>query len=219
MDKICNPGVPAERLIPSQILYITSNFMFGVFVFYRRLIHYESSCYDYCMTHIGLARGIVKLYAYDNAWPLLFSSESEQLQKVLNVPIERIQHVGSTSIPNMVAKPIVDIAILVDDLAIVEKWEPILRQLGYWYKGFQIDMPDRRFFAKGPEQNRTVYLHVVNIAEFKKLTKFRDTLKDDVQLAKQYKLLKQKLSSANASNRASYSRLKNNFIQNILNHQ
>lgn len=168
------------------------------------------------MTHIGLPRGTVTLSDYNNAWPLIFKNEAMQLQGILNIPLKNIHHVGSTSIPGMRSKPIIDIAILAEDLAIAEKWEPPLRQLGYWYKGLQPDMPDRRFFAKGPEDNRTVYLHIVNRGEFEKLIKFRETLRGDAKLAEQYATLKQELALANANDRANYTRQKNDFIQKVL---
>lgn len=168
------------------------------------------------MTPTGLPRGTVALSKYSNEWPLIFKNEAALLQNALNISPESIHHVGSTSIPGMIAKPILDIAILANDLTIAENWEQPLRQHGYWYKGLQPDMPDRRFFAKGPEDNRIVYLHIVNRGEFEKLIKFRDTLRGDAKLAEQYATLKQELALANANDRPNYTRQKNDFIQKVL---
>lgn len=176
----------------------------------------QCCCYDKFMENLGLARGAVKLVPHNEAWRELFLAESKLLQEKLGVKSENIQHVGSTSIPGILAKPIIDIAIVVDSLDIAEQWVPALAEIGYWYKGLQPDMPDRRFFAKGPEEKRTIYLHIVNKKEFTKLIKFRDILRSDQKLAQEYSDLKENLAAAHSDNRANYSNLKNNFIQNVL---
>lgn len=170
------------------------------------------------LNNIGLARGTVKLVLHDPSWQARFAIEAKLLQKKLDISDDRIQHVGSTAIPGILAKPIVDIAIPVDSLAIADEWVKPLAELGYWNKGAQPDMPERRFFAKGSEEKRTVYLHVVTNVEYKSLIVFRDTLRANAELAKEYSGLKAKLASSLASDRAEYTRQKNDFIQNVLAH-
>lgn len=169
------------------------------------------------MDNIGLARETVRLEPYGSSWPELYENEAKHIQEVLHIKPKNIQHVGSTSIPRMIAKPIIGIAIFVDSLDIAEEWKSKLAGIGYWYKGIQPDMPNRRFFAKGPENKRTVYLHLVNKDEFNRLIKFRDFLINNEQAAAEYAELKQKLAASNAHDRANYSKLKNDFIQSILN--
>lgn len=169
------------------------------------------------MADLGLQRGTVKLDQYNQNWPTIFEAEALTLQRALNIPISNIQHVGSTSIPGMVAKPILDIAILVDSLNVVNNWIVVLEKNGYWYKGLESDMPDRRFFAKGPESSRTVYLHVVNQKEYDSLLKFRDTLRSSPELVKEYSELKQVLAKAHSDDRYSYTYSKGNFIRRVLN--
>jgi len=168
------------------------------------------------MVNIGLARGTVKLAAYDALWPQQYNTEAMLIQEITGTPPDSIEHVGSTSIPGMVAKPIIDIAVLVDSLDRAEAWQSKLASIGYWYKGAQPDMPDRRFFAKGPETMRTVYLHLANKDEFERLVRFRDYLISNKSVAAEYAKLKQELAASNADNRASYSKLKNDFIQTVL---
>lgn len=173
-------------------------------------------CYDVAMGDIGLARGTVRLEPYSLSWPQLYEAEVRLIRESIGVKPDTIQHVGSTSIPGMVAKPIIDIALVVDSLEKAEEWKDKLAAIGYWYKGVQPDMPDRRFFAKGPEDSRTVYLHLVNSNEFNRLIKFRDSLIRDNALATEYAELKQKIAVTNTDDRANYSKLKNDFIQRIL---
>ncbi len=168
------------------------------------------------MSKLGLARGTVRLESYNLSWPKLYESEAERIREVIDIEPHDIQHIGSTSIPGMVAKPIIDIAILVDSLAKAEEWEDKLASIGYLYKGIQPDMPDRRFFARGPEDRRIVYLHLVNKDEFNRLIKFRDFLIKNKQVATEYAELKQRLATSNADNRRNYSKLKNDFIQGVL---
>jgi GrpB-like predicted nucleotidyltransferase (UPF0157 family) len=169
------------------------------------------------MNKVGLPRGMVSLEPYSLSWPKVYEVESNLIRDVIHIAPEDIQHVGSTSIPGMVAKPIIDIAVRIDSLDLAEAWKDKLADIGYWYKGIQPDMPDRRFFAKGPEDNRTVYLHMVNNEEFNRLIKFRTCLIKNKEAAIEYAELKQKLAMNNADNRANYSKLKHNFIQAILN--
>jgi len=165
---------------------------------------------------IGLARGIVKLVPYDPLWQSRFEAETKLLQQKLGIDTDRIQHVGSTAIPGILAKPIIDIAIPVESLATADEWAKPLADLGYWDKGPQPDIPQRRFFAKGPENKRTVYLHVVTNQEYRRLVAFRDALRANPKLAKEYSELKQSLATAHADNRAEYSSRKDDFIQRVL---
>lgn len=169
------------------------------------------------MNNLGLPRGTVKLVPHDENWHERYLEEAKLLQGTLGVNSLAIQHVGSTAIPGILAKPIIDIAIVVDSIDIANEWATPLAEIGYWDKGPQLDMPDRRFFAKGPDDKRTVYLHLVNKQEFERLITFRDALIKNKDLAAQYSALKEQLATSHADDRAVYSRSKNDFIQNVLN--
>ncbi len=168
------------------------------------------------MADLGLKSGTVNLVDYNPKWPELFLQESNILRQTLALAKSSIEHVGSTSIPGMIAKPILDIAVLVDDLEIAEQWKDKLKSIGYWYKEFEPEIPDRRFFAKGPRSKRTVYLHVVNSKEFDSLLKFRDSLRSSSALAKQYAELKTKQAKTHSNNREEYTKSKNLFIQDVI---
>lgn len=168
------------------------------------------------MSDLGLQSNIVKLVDYNPKWPTLYEEEAEQLANTLGVARSHIQHAGSTSIPGMVAKPILDIAILVDSLDVVDAWRKKLQVMGYRFKGIEKFLPDRRFFAKGPRSNRTVYLHIVSQKEYDGLLKFRDALRNDPRLVQEYTALKHKLAINHADSRAEYTLSKNDFIQKVL---
>ena len=168
------------------------------------------------MSDLGLKSGTVELVEYNANWPKLYELEAESLRKTLGIDAERIQHVGSTSIPGMLSKPILDIAVLVDSLDTAEEWKGTLAKLDYWYKGIEPDLPDRRFFAKGPREKRTVYLHIVNQREFDSLLKFRDRLRNSPSLTEEYATLKRSLADKHKDNRDIYTRSKNNFIRSVI---
>ncbi len=165
----------------------------------------------------GLARGTVQLVPYSSQWPLAYAREATAIKEKLGpLNVIDIQHVGSTAIPGILSKPIIDIAIPVSDLTVAERFAPVLAEFGYWYKGRQPDMPNRRFFAKGSENNRTIYLHLANEEEYKNLLKFRDTLRANKQLAEQYSQLKEKLAKDHPTNREKYTKAKDDFIKDVL---
>lgn len=168
------------------------------------------------MEDLGLKRGIVRLVPHKVSWHKTYIDEARQIQNSLHIEPSSIQHVGSTSIPSILAKPILDIAIRVDSLSIVDAWAKSLEELGYLYKGFEPNMPQRRFFTKGPEELRKVYLHIVDNEEFERMITFRDALTANNQLAEEYSHLKKRLAAANENNRHQYTHLKNEFITSVL---
>lgn len=168
------------------------------------------------MKKIGLARGRVRLVAHQRTWARVFEREAKAIRAKLGRRVKDIQHVGSTVIPGVPAKPIIDIAILVRSLSIVDHWVTPLGDLGYWYKGKEPDMPNRRFFAKGPAHSRTIYLHVVTQSEFRRLVRFRDVLRTDRALSKEYAALKRDLAEKFPANRDAYTKAKDAFIRRVL---
>ena len=97
---------------------------------------------------VGLERGTVKLNPFTNEWERLFSEEKSRLQAAIGKYVLDIQHVGSTSIPGMVAKPIIDIAIAVKNFEKASICIKAIEQLGYEYKGengrgYKLNLPKR----------------------------------------------------------------------------
>lgn len=165
------------------------------------------------MTDIGLARGTVELMAHQTSWHELFKYEAALIKTALgDVPIE---HVGSTAIPDLLAKPIIDMALCYDVKRTADSWIEPLSKLGYEYKGEE-GVPNRLFFVKGPEGQRLFYLHVVDDIEFKRLTDFRDKLKGSSQLVREYSDLKAALAKSYPDDRRAYTHGKDEFIKIVL---
>ena len=162
---------------------------------------------------IGLKRGIVKLLPHDKKWKTLYEREQAVLKNKLNSLVVDIQHIGSTSIFGIPAKPIIDVSLGLRKLKDAKKLIKPLATLGYeWRKG--VSGPNQWLFVKGPEEKRTHYLHVMcyNGGIWKHDILFRDYLQKNPSRAKQYRMLKEKLATKYANDRGTYTKNKAEFI-------
>ena len=167
---------------------------------------------------LGLKRGKVKLSLYNPKWPEIFKKEKKMLQKALGKMIIDIQHVGSTAVSRIPAKPIIDIAVAVPELSRkeVEKYIEPLKKVGYEYRGE--DRPREHLFVKGGEEKRICHLHMVKFDSkaWKDYLLFRDYLRAHKKVATKYTELKLELAKKFSGNRKLYTTSKDNFIQKIL---
>ena len=166
---------------------------------------------------IGLRRGTVRLVPYTSEWERLFEEEKGRLRSAIGDYAVDIQHIGSTAIPGLEAKPIIDIAIALRRLEDVEKCIEPLESLGYEYKGDE-GYPGSFFFAKGDPSNRTHYLHVVerDSEAWKGYIRFRDYLRRHRRVAEEYAKLKRELARKSGGNRDLYTPGKAEFIERVL---
>lgn len=166
---------------------------------------------------IGLRRGTVKLVRHQSSWHKLFIREARRLQTVPDVV--EVQHIGSTAIPGLRAKPIIDILVGVRSIHGFRKQLHRVTVLGYTKKA-KITFPNRRFFfTKGPETRRTIHLHIqrYNGAKWKQAVFFRDWLIAHPRARADYEELKLRLAHRHGQDRATYTKGKKLYIQSILN--
>ena len=168
------------------------------------------------MTNVGLKRGTVRLVPHHPEWDALFQAEKAKLLEALGDLVLDIQHVGSTAIPTISAKPIIDIAVLVKSIEEVSKRVGNIETLGYQKR--QEDRPDRIFFTKGPEEKRIVYLHIGDASTnyVQDMIAFRDYLIENPGQAKKYMELKSELAEKFADDRDTYTPAKESFVQEVL---
>ena len=165
---------------------------------------------------IGLKRGTVKVVPYRKEWAREFEKEKARIFQICGDKIVAVEHIGSTSVPGLAAKPIIDIAIGVRRLEDAEQLLRPLRKIGYqFYKKFQ---RQRLFVAKGPDENRTHYLHVMRYkgAKWNADQLFRNYLRSHPKEVKRYIQLKTKLAREHSNNRQAYSDGKDIFIKSII---
>lgn len=166
---------------------------------------------------LGLRRGAVQLVPYTPEWATLFQAERARLQQALGDDALDIQHIGSTAVPGLAAKPILDLGVAVAADAVVSGCVPRLTALGYTYRGYR--GPDRgHFFDQGSEQRLTHYLHMLPVGEpgWENYLRFRDYLIAHPEAREAYMRLKEELAAQYAEDRAAYTAAKAAFIQSIL---
>lgn len=166
---------------------------------------------------LGLSRDRVAVVPHDAAWARLFAEEEARLRAALGDRVGAIEHVGSTSVPGLDAKPILDLLIAVDSVREVEGLVPVLRELGYAHKD-DPDIPERLYFVRGPAERRTHHLSLAEpeTAWFQQQLRFRDLLRGDPQLAADYARLKHELAARHPGDRRAYAAGKQPFIDGVL---
>ncbi|RBP96630.1 GrpB-like predicted nucleotidyltransferase (UPF0157 family) [Cytobacillus firmus] len=136
----------------------------------------------------------VAVTLYNPDWPSLFKSEAALLKKIFKREILDIHHIGSTSIPGLAAKPVIDIMPIVSDIEMVDRFNEQMISLGYEPRG-ENGLPGRRYFQKGGNQ-RTHHVHIYGKGspDITRYLAFRDYLRLNVNEAKQYGALKMELA-------------------------
>jgi len=163
----------------------------------------------------------VRIVPYDPAWPALFVAEARRLREALDLDLVLgIEHFGSTAVPGLAAKPIIDILIAVGLLARAKAAtiEPIIA-LGYVYWA-ENPKRDRMFFVKGMPpygERRTHHIHITEPGGemWLRRLKFRDYLRTNVDEARRYEALKYELAERYPDDREAYTDAKTEYVEEI----
>jgi GrpB-like predicted nucleotidyltransferase (UPF0157 family) len=161
----------------------------------------------------------IELSAYSPKWPVTFNNEKGRLTEIFGEGAVLIEHVGSTAVPGMGAKPIVDILLGAPSLAIVERSIPAMVETGYRYvPEFERALPQRRYLVKKEGHPGYFHLHAVvyDTPFWKDLLDFRDLLRQDASYAERYWRLKNALAARHRNDREAYANAKSEFIKNAL---
>lgn len=161
----------------------------------------------------------VSLSPYDTAWPVAFAAERDRLASCLPGRFVAIEHIGSTAVPGMPAKPIIDLLAGVASMTAADEASPLLLQaLDTTSAEFNRSLPDRRWFMRWADGRRTHHLHVVvhNGAAWNDRIAFRDALRSDATLASRYAALKQRLAAEFIDDREAYTEAKAGFVRDAL---
>ncbi len=164
---------------------------------------------------IGLERGVVKLTPYTTEWQRCFEGERVLLHAAIGQYVLDIQHVGSTSIPGMIAKPIIDIGIAVSSFEQAKVCIQPIVQLGYEYRG-EHKTPQRHYFVKGDPRTHHLHMNEIDSRNWENLVLFRDTLIRCPRMAEEYAALKAELAQRHPTDRVAYLDGKAPFIERVL---
>lgn len=169
------------------------------------------------MSKLGLKRGTVRLTSYDSVWASEFDKEKRLLQAAIGKYASDFQHVGSTAVPDLPAKPIIDIIAIVQDLDIYNEMIKPLEKLGYEFMPERV-FEDRVFFPKGPRHNRTHHLSLVTSDSqiYRDNVLFRDYLRSNPSARQKYGKAKIELAKKFPNDRYAYTAAKDKIINQIL---
>lgn len=166
---------------------------------------------------VGVPRGSVELEPFQAEWRRSYEREVERLEPIVGDRVLEFEHVGSTAVEGLAAKPIVDVLALVADREDAAALRPVLEDAGYEFRPTD-DVPDRSFFAKGPRSERTHYLSVTERGSDCHLESvaFRDYLREHPAVAAEYEALKRDLADRYPENRAADTDAKSEFVAAVL---
>jgi GrpB-like predicted nucleotidyltransferase (UPF0157 family) len=165
----------------------------------------------------AMSRAQVVLEEYDSSWPEKFEKEKEFLMTVAGKwNFGTIEHVGSTSVKGMVAKPIIDIMFGVKSLSKSQPAIDALVKSGYEYWPYKTEI--MHWFCKPSDVFRTHHLHLIPFESplWQERIKFRELLRKNNKTATEYANLKRELSDLHGDDREAYTKKKWPFIQQVL---
>jgi GrpB-like predicted nucleotidyltransferase (UPF0157 family) len=159
----------------------------------------------------------VKVVEYDAAWTGAYERERVLIAAALGELAAGIEHVGSTAVPGLAAKPIIDIMVGVRSLAEGERCIGPLEGLGYEYKG-ELGIPRRLYFRKTTAGRRSHQIHLVELGRdfWERHILFRDYLREHPEVAQDYAKLKVRLAEQFGTDREGYTEAKTEFIVRAL---
>ncbi|MED4123773.1 GrpB family protein [Cerasibacillus terrae] len=157
----------------------------------------------------------VEVLPHQVEWSNMFRDESRKITNVFEKDILNVFHIGSTAIPNIKAKPVIDIMVEVINIENVDNFNNDMKQLGYEALG-ENGIPNRRFFKKGGD-NRTHHVHIFEQGneEISRHLRFRDYMIAHPEEAMKYSQLKEYLAEKFPNNIEKYIEGKNNYIKEI----
>ena len=159
--------------------------------------------------------GMIVLLDYDPRWPQIFSLEAERLLSVLGTRALSIEHVGSTSVPGLIAKPIIDVVLVVTDSANEPAYVSDLETAGYVLRIREPHWFEHRVF-KGPAADINLHVFSAGCPEVARMLAFRDRLRESDSDRKLYANIKRALARQEWKYVQDYADAKTTAIQNIL---
>nr|WP_309473049.1 GrpB family protein [Halopelagius longus] len=153
---------------------------------------------------------------YDEEWTRLYEEEVQQLKNIAGESFLDFEHIGSTAIEGMPAKPIIDVLAVVEELDEATDLVPVLEEREFEYRPGEVE--GRLFFAKGPRTNRTCYLSITEQGSdfYREKIAFRDYLREHPDVAERYASVKKGLAEKYPENRERYTEEKGEFVRDVL---
>jgi GrpB-like predicted nucleotidyltransferase (UPF0157 family) len=168
---------------------------------------------------LGLRRGTVRLVDHNPDWAILYQVEETRIRDSIDEVVDDIQHVGSTSVPGLRAKPILDIGVAIPSRDAFDELRTRLIDLGYSYRGDNNNHGGWLLARESKVDVRTVNLHVVETSDRQwryDYIGFRDRLRTDPVTRAAYQRLKEQNAVAFRDDRKAYTAAKESFVRDII---
>ena len=164
-----------------------------------------------------MASYTIEIVPYDPTWPEAYEKEVERLRSAIGQHVSRFEHMGSSAVPGLAAKPIIDISAAIDSLSSVPSLFSVLEPLGY--KPIPQDSEDRFDLWLQPKEGPPT--HILHFMEtdsdaWRRPLIFRNALRADAALREEYMVLKAKLADSCGSDIRCYGKGKSKFINRVI---
>jgi GrpB-like predicted nucleotidyltransferase (UPF0157 family) len=159
--------------------------------------------------------GPVRLHDYDSRWPERFAREQQRIRRALRDGVLRLEHVGSTSVPGLVAKPRIDILLVVSAPADEATYAPALQAAGYTLRIREPNWHEHRLF-NGPDTDANLHVFAPDSPEIERLLRFRDLLRRHTADREHYATAKRELAARHWRHMQDYADAKTEVIEAIL---
>ncbi|QDT40910.1 dephospho-CoA kinase/protein folding accessory domain-containing protein [Gimesia alba] len=163
----------------------------------------------------GVERRVIQICDYDPEWPQRFQEQAQRIREALGAAALSIEHIGSTSVPGLGAKPIVDLLLVVADAADEASYLPQLEEVGYELRVREPDFEEHRMLRT---PKRDVHIHVFSseATEIKRLLAFRDRLRTHPEDRQRYEQMKRQLAQRDWSDMNAYADAKSEVVEQII---
>ncbi|MGN6167847.1 MAG: GrpB family protein [Solirubrobacteraceae bacterium] len=180
----------------------------------------ELAAYEESLTKMTIgpperSSGAIELRDYDPSWPGLYESEAARVRAALGQRVVRLEHVGSTSVPELVAKPIIDVVLEVPDSSDEQAYVPDLEAAGYVLRIREPDWLEHRMF-KGPDVNANLHVFSAGCQETDAMVRFRDRLRANTEDRELYARVKRELASRDWTYLQQYADAKTDVVTAIM---
>jgi GrpB-like predicted nucleotidyltransferase (UPF0157 family) len=157
----------------------------------------------------------ITIMEYDSRWPLLFELEARRIRFALGESALSIDHAGSTAVPGLAAKPVIDILLVVGDSAAENDYLPALEEAGYRLTVREPGWNEHRM-CNGPDTDINLHVFTQGCPEIGRMTDFRDWLRNNAADRERYAAKKRELALNNWESTQSYADAKTGIIQEIM---
>lgn len=163
----------------------------------------------------GSEKRKIEIVPYDPAWPERFQVHAGRLKRALGNMALRIEHIGSTSVPGLAAKPIIDVLVVVPNSAEESSYLPQIVGAGYELRVREPDFEEHRMF-RTPKRDAHIHILSRSSPEIDRYLLFRDHLRRDPAACRRYQELKLQLSTRDWDDMNEYAAAKTSFIENAI---